>query len=93
MAAIAFEVLNEYERAANELLAVCDKQAVVRAARVLALCVGQYQLRYGPIDSAPVGDMNSPSPTEQQTADRIEALRVLSASLTLGLVSDTKVAE
>ena len=87
MSAIKMEVLGEYERVANELLAVTDSEAIIAAVRMLALYVGHYQLRYGPIRHEGSNNIDSPSPTEQQIAERMEAMRVLSAALTLGRVS------
>src|SRR5688572_27379396 len=87
MSAIKMEVLNEYERLANDLLFVTDNSAIIAAARILALYVGHYQLRYGPIRRDRLDSINSKSPTAQQIAERMEAMRVLSAALTLGRVS------
>ena len=87
MPAFALERLNEYERLANELLAASDKPAVERAARVLALYVGHYQMRYGPIKTATLAIIDSASPSGPQIADRAEAMRVLAAALTLAAVT------
>src|SRR5687768_5060629 len=87
MAAIKMEVLSEYERLANDLLFVTDNSAIIAAARILALYVGHYQLRYGPIRRDRLDSINSKSPTAKQIAERIEAMRVLSAALALGSVS------
>ncbi|MGZ8230880.1 MAG: hypothetical protein ACXWUS_14680 [Burkholderiales bacterium] len=87
MPAFALETLNEYERLANELLASSDKPAVERAARVLALYVGHYQMRYGPIKTAALAIIDSASPSGPQIADRAEAMRVLAAALTVAAVT------
>ena len=87
MSAIKMAVLGEYQRVANELIAITDSKAIVAAVRMLALYVGHYQLRYGPIRHEGSDEIDSPSPTEQQIAERIEAMRVLSAALTLGRAS------
>jgi hypothetical protein len=83
----ALETLNEYEHAADRLLAVSDKSAVARAARVLALYVGYYQLRYGPIGTAALATRDDTLPTAEQIADRVEAMRVLAAALTVAGVT------
>lgn len=82
------ETLNQYERTANELLAASDKHAVEQAARLLALYVGHYQLRYGPIPPSAFATGRALSIPEQ-IADRAEAMRVLAAALCIsGAVSD-----
>ena len=87
MSAIKMELLSEYERLANDLLFVTDNKAIAAAARILALYVGHYQLRYGPIRRDRLDSINSKSPTARQIAERIEAMRVLGAALALGSVS------
>jgi hypothetical protein len=79
----ALDTLNEYEQLANQLLAVSDKKAIERVARALALYVGHYQVRYGPIGIAALTAINNTISTEEQIADRAEALRVLAAALTV----------
>ena len=91
MAELDLETLNEYEQVANRLLAVSDKRAVERAARVLALYVGHYQLRHGPISTAALAAIDTASPTHAQIADRAEAMRVLAAALTIAGVADSDV--
>lgn len=91
MAELDLETLNEYEQAANRLLAVSDKPKVERAARVLALYVGHYQLRHGPIGTAALSVIDTASPTHAQIADRAEAMRVLAAALTIAGVADSDV--
>jgi hypothetical protein len=81
-----FETLHEYERVANQLLAASERDAVKRAVRVLALYVGHYQLRYGPIDTAYLAALNSTSPSAEQIADRVEAMRVLAAALAVAVI-------
>jgi hypothetical protein len=87
MSAIKLEVLGEYERLANDLLFVTDNRAIIAAARILALYVGHYQHRYGPIRRDRMDSINSKSPTVDQIQERIEAMRVLGAALALGSVS------
>lgn len=79
-------LLGEYERLANDLLFATDNKAISAAARILALYVGHYQLRYGPIRRDRLDSINSKSPTARQIAERIEAMRVLAAALALGSV-------
>lgn len=87
MPAMRMEVLSEYERLANNLLFVTDSTAIAAAARILALYVGHYQLRYGPLSSDQLVSINSKSPTAEQIAERIEAMRALGAALAVGGVS------
>ena len=87
MTVLRLETLNEYERLATELLAASDKSTVERAARVLALHVGHYQLRHGPISTAVLAAIDTVSPTANQLGDRIEAMRVLAAALTVAAVT------
>ena len=87
MSAMKMAVLSEYERLANDLLFVTDNKAIVAAARILALYVGHYQLRYGPIRRDRLASIHSTSPTARQISERIEAMRVLAAALALGSVS------
>src|SRR5689334_15197730 len=82
------ETLNQYERTANELLASSDKHAIAQAARLLALYVGYYQLRYGPVPPSALPTGNSVS-TPEEIADRAEAMRVLAAALCItGTIAD-----
>ena len=77
------ETLEQYEQAANHLLAVSEKPVLIAAMRVLAGYVGHYQLRYGPIGATAWAGINSPVSSAAEVADRIEALRVLASALTL----------
>ena len=87
MSAASFETLNEYEQLANQLLVLADPRAIAHAARILALYVGHYQLRYGPIASDALDSINSTSPTAQQVADRVEAMRILAAAIAVAALS------
>jgi hypothetical protein len=81
-----FDTLREYERVADQLLAAAQRDAVERAVRVLALYTGHYQLRHGLIDTAYLAALNSTSPSEEQIADRVEAMRVLAAALAVSII-------
>ena len=83
------ETLTEYELAASHLLTVSTREAMERAARVLASYVGHYQLRHGVIPAADLASINSPEPSIGEITARVEALRILAAALTLAAVVDT----
>jgi len=82
------ETLSHYERTANALLAASGKHAVEHAARVLALYVGHYQRRHGPIDTAALAAPDNGMPTPEQIADRVEAMRVLAAALVIAAAAN-----
>lgn len=77
------ERLEQCEQAADQLLAASEKPVVERAARVLALYVGYYQLRHGTVPPTALAPENETSASAEQLADRIEAMRVLAAALTV----------
>jgi hypothetical protein len=63
-----------------------DKTAIAETARLLALYVGHYQRRYGPIDIAALATLRTGTLTDEQAADLAEAMRCLAAALTLARV-------
>jgi len=77
------DTLDQYEQAATQLLASSDKAVIARAARVLAVYVGYYQLRHGPIPPAELATDGEPLRSEEQLAERMEASRILAAALTV----------
>lgn len=91
MTGLDLETLHEYEQVANRLLAASGKPTVERAARVLASYVGHYQLRYGLISTAALAAIDTAQPTQTQIADRVEAMRVLAAALTIAGVTESDV--
>jgi hypothetical protein len=85
----ALETLKVYQDAADHLLSVSDKTALVTATRMLAAYVGHYQLRYGPIRATALIEVDKQAATPGQVADRAEGLRVLASALTVGALSST----
>jgi hypothetical protein len=77
------ETLCQYQQTADELLAAADKAVVERVARMLALYVGYYQLRHGPIPPTALAPADEVVSSAEQLADRVEAMRVLAAALTI----------
>ena len=77
------ETLTAYEHVADRLLDTCDKPTVAAAARVLALYVGYYQRRHGPIGIEALADLTSELTTGDHRDDRAEGMRALAAALTL----------
>ena len=78
----AAERLQNYRERADRLLKLAGTRAVEEAARTLALYVGYYQRRHGPI---PVNAMLtlSGTPTVDQIADFSEGVRCLAAVFAL----------
>jgi hypothetical protein len=77
------DTLDAYQKAADRLLDSCDKRTVADAARLLALYVGHYQRRHGPIGIEALADLTSALPTSDHREDRAEGMRALAAALTL----------
>src|ERR1700687_1274246 len=76
------ERMTDYRECADLLLAVADHRAVADAARTLALYVGHYQRRHGPISLSALLSLSSHE-TAEQVADLSEGMRCLAAALTL----------
>jgi hypothetical protein len=81
--AMVHETAKAYEQVADGLLAMCDKQVIAQAARVLGLYVGYYQRRYGPIGTDAFTARSGDSASPEQAADFAEGMRALAAALTL----------
>lgn len=77
------DTLYQYQQTADELLARADKAVVERVARILALYVGYYQLRHGPIPPTALPTPDEIVSSPEQLADRVEAMRVLAAALAI----------
>ena len=76
--------LVDYRECADRLLAVADPRAIQDAARTLALYVGYYQRRHGPISISALATLSSESAANpEQVADLAEGMRCLAAALTL----------
>jgi hypothetical protein len=77
------ETLKAYEQVADRLLDTCDKRTLADTARVLALYVGYYQRRHGPVAIEALADLTSESTSGDRREDRAEGMRALAAALTL----------
>jgi hypothetical protein len=77
------DTLEAYQQAADRLLDSCDKRTVAEAARLLALYVGHYQRRHGPIGIEALADLTGDLPDGDHRDDRAEGMRALAAALTL----------
>jgi hypothetical protein len=75
--------LADYQALAEQLTASADKTAIAETARLLAVYVGYYQRRYGPIEPKRLATLQTESATEEQAADLAEAMRCLAAALTI----------
>jgi hypothetical protein len=75
--------LLDYRECADRLFAVANPSAIEDAARTLALYVGYYQRRHGPISISALTTLSSETASPEQFADFAEGMRCLAAALTL----------
>jgi hypothetical protein len=79
----ALERLVDYRECADRLFAIANPRAIEDAARTLALYVGYYQRRHGPISIGALATLSSETASPEQVADLAEGMRCLAAALTL----------
>jgi hypothetical protein len=77
------ERLLDYRECADRLFGLANPRAIEAAARTLALYVGYYQRRHGPISISALATLSSETASPEQVADLAEGMRCLAAALTL----------